>query len=128
MAARLLFFGQLASMCRQLTAVGGMMQVARVPPGERSYTRFRDKQAPKLQAAVGHTDFQPLADVHPYRLHRAYLAASRLAPSMLRRLPARLLETELRLKGESGDPDAALTELIAWVAGGGAATARTVAR
>jgi hypothetical protein len=62
-------------------------------------------------------DFRPLADLHPYRLHRAYLAASRIGAPILQGLPARVLETELRLKGESGDPDAALTELIAFLAG-----------
>jgi hypothetical protein len=29
-----------------------------------------------------------------------------------------VLETELRLKGESGDPDAALTDLIAFLSAG----------
>jgi hypothetical protein len=39
-----------------------------------------------------------------------------------------VLETELRLKGESGDPDAALTELIAFLAGGQIAAQRRAAR
>jgi DNA polymerase III delta subunit len=116
MQARLAFFGQLASLCRQLTAVAGMVEVAGIAPGERNYNRFRERQAPKLQAGVG--DFRPLADLHPYRLHRAYLAASRIGAPILQGLPARVLETELRLKGESGDPDAALTDLIAFLAGG----------
>jgi DNA polymerase III delta subunit len=116
MQARLAFFGQLASLCRQLTAVAGMVEVAGIAPGERNYNRFRERQAPKLQAGVG--GFRPLADLHPYRLHRAYLAASRIGAPILQGLPARVLETELRLKGESGDPDAALTDLIAFLAGG----------
>ena len=115
MQARLAFFGQLASLCRQLTAVAGMVEVAGIAPGERNYNRFKERQAPKLQAGVG--DFRPLADLHPYRLHRAYLAASRIGAPILQGLPARVLETELRLKGESGDPDAALTDLIAFLAG-----------
>jgi DNA polymerase III delta subunit len=115
MQARLAFFGQLASLCRQLTAVAGMVEVAGIAPGERNYNRFRERQAPKLQAGTG--DFRPLADLHPYRLHRAYLAASRIGAPILQGLPARVLETELRLKGESGDPDAALTDLIAFLAG-----------
>jgi DNA polymerase III delta subunit len=115
MQARLAFFGQLASLCRQLAAVAGMVEVAGIAPGERNYNRFRERQAPKLQAGVG--DFRPLADLHPYRLHRAYLAASRIGAPILQGLPARVLETELRLKGESGDPDAALTDLIAFLAG-----------
>ena len=126
MQARLAFFGQLASLCRQLTAVAGMVEVAGVEPGERNYNRFKDRQAPKLQAGVG--EFKPLADLHPYRLHRAYLAAGRIGAPILHGLPARVLETELRLKGESGDPDAALTELIAFLAGGQLQAQRRVAR
>ena len=126
MQARLAFFGQLASLCRQLTAVAGMVEVAGVTPGERNYNRFKDHQAPKLQAGVG--DFKPLADLHPYRLHRAYLAAGRIGAPILHGLPARVLETELRLKGESGDPDAALTDLIAFLAGGQLQAQRRVAR
>ncbi|HVR30311.1 MAG TPA: hypothetical protein VMS86_12345 [Thermoanaerobaculia bacterium] len=116
MAARLAFFGQLAQLCRQLTAVGGMMQVAGVAPGERNYNRFKERQAAKLQGGIEGGDFRPLGGLHPYRLHRAYLAASRLGAPLLARLPARVLETELRLKGESDDPDAALTDLVAWLA------------
>ena len=126
MQARLAFFGQLASLCRQLTAVAGMVEVAGITPGERNYNRFKDLQAPKLQAGVG--DFKPLADLHPYRLHRAYLAAGRIGAPILHGLPARVLETELRLKGESGDPDAALTDLIAFLAGGQLQAQRRVAR
>jgi DNA polymerase-3 subunit delta len=126
MQARLAFFGQLASLCRQLTAVAGMVEVAGIAPGERNYNRFRERQAPKLQAGVG--DFRPLADLHPYRLHRAYLAASRIGAPILQSLPARVLETELRLKGESGDPDAALTDLIAFLAGSQLQAQRRVSR
>ena len=58
----------------------------------------------------------PLAGLHPFRLHRAYLAASGMDEAYLARLPWRVLETELALKGESGDPAAALGELLAEVA------------
>jgi hypothetical protein len=95
-----------------------------VAPGERSYNRFKERQAPKLQGAVGDSQFRPLGELHPYRLHRAYLAASRIGAPILTGLPARVLETELRLKGESGDPDAAMTDLIAWLAGSSTAPAR----
>jgi hypothetical protein len=38
---------------------------------------------------------------------------------MLARLPADVLDTELQLKGESGQPDAALADLVARVASAG---------
>ena len=41
LAARLSFFSLLASFCRQLVAVRGMMRVARVPAGEGNYARFK---------------------------------------------------------------------------------------
>jgi DNA polymerase III delta subunit len=128
MQARLAFFGQLAQLCRQLTAVAGMMELQGVAPGERNYNRFKERQAPKLQGSVGGGDFRPLGELHPYRLHRAYLAASRIGAPILVGLPARVLETELRLKGESGDPDAAMTELIAWLAGSTSNPARGASR
>jgi hypothetical protein len=58
-----------------------------------------------------------VAGLHPFRLHRVYLAASRFEAATLMRLPARVLETELRIKGESGEAEAAIYELIAELAG-----------
>lgn len=118
LATRLSFFSLLADFCRQLTAVAGMMRAARVPAGERSYPRFKSRWAPTLQGAVpGLADEapNPLSGLHPYRLHRAYLAASRAPEEALRDLPARVLETELRIKGESGDADVALADLVAYL-------------
>ncbi|HEX9669601.1 MAG TPA: hypothetical protein VGC93_08965 [Thermoanaerobaculia bacterium] len=115
--ARLAFFGLFASFCRQLTAVAGMMRLARVPPGETHYPRFRDRHAPALQGQLPAGGKNPLAGLHPYRLHRAYLAASRLPAPLLARLPAEVLETELQMKGESGEADVALARLVAYVAG-----------
>ena len=50
------------------------------------------------------------------RLHfpifKAYQAAGRIPAATLDTLPARVLETERRLKGDSGDPDAALAALV----------------
>jgi hypothetical protein len=113
LAARLTFFSLLSSFCRQLVAVRGMMRVARIPPGETNYGRFKNSHAPALQAEIPTGGKNPLAGLHPFRLHRAYLAACRLSEPLLARLPADLLETELQLKGESGDPDVALTRLVA---------------
>jgi DNA polymerase III subunit delta len=119
--ARLAFFGLFASFCRQLTAIRGMMRVARVPQGEENYSRFKARWAPALQGELALPEGKgknPLAGLHPFRLHRAYLAASRLPERFLARLPADVLDAELRLKGESGEADAALAEIVVRVAAG----------
>ncbi|HEY3569832.1 MAG TPA: hypothetical protein VGP73_18000 [Thermoanaerobaculia bacterium] len=113
LAARLSFFSLLSSFCRQLVAVRGMMRVARVPAGESNYPRFKDRHAPGLQSEIPTGGKNPLAGLHPFRLHRAYLAACRLPEPFLARLPADLLETELQIKGESGEADVALARLVA---------------
>jgi len=118
-ATRLAFFSLFASFCRQLTAVSGMMRLARVPGGETHYHRFRDRHAPALQGELPAGGRNPLAGLHPFRLHRAYLAASRLPAPLLARLPAEVLETELQMKGESGEADVALARLVAHVASAG---------
>lgn len=124
-SARLAFFGLFAGFCRQLTAVRGLMRLARVPAGESNYGRFKAQHAPALQASLPTGGKNPVAGLHPFRLHRVYMAASRLPEPFLSTLPADVLETELQLKGESGEPDAALAGLIARVATAGRArTAR----
>ncbi len=84
--ARLSFFALFATFCRQLTAIRGLMRVARVPAGEANYARFKDRLAPALQGEVPHLAGarNPVAGLHPFRLHRAYLG--RLAHA---RAPAR---------------------------------------
>lgn len=119
--ARLAFFGLFASFCRQLTAIRGMMRVARVPAGEENYSRFKARWAPALQGEIALPEGKgknPLAGLHPFRLHRAYLAASRLPERLLAHLPADVLDAELRLKGESAEADAALAEIVVRVAVG----------
>ena len=66
----------------------------------------------------------PLAGLHPFRLHRAYLAASRLPEPLLAKLPSDLLETEFQLKGESGEADVALARLVARLSQAGGRPAR----
>lgn len=119
-ASRLAFFGLVASFCRHLTAVRGMMAVAGVPAGERSYPRFKSRWAPKLAAELPGGGKSPLAGLHPFRLHKAYLAACRLPEAFLAALPWAVLETELQLKGESTDPDGALARLLLRLATAGA--------
>ena len=112
---RLSFFSLFASFCRHLTAIRGMMRVARIPSGEGNFARFRDRLAPALQGEVPGGGKNPLAGLHPFRLHKAYLASSRLPEEVAVRLPSDLLETELQLKGESDEADAALADLVARV-------------
>lgn len=112
LAARLSFFSLFASFCRQLVAVRGMMKVARVGANEANYGRFKNSHAPALQSEIPTGGKNPLAGLHPFRLHRAYLAACRLPEPFLARLPADLLETELQIKGESGEADVALARLV----------------
>jgi hypothetical protein len=115
LAARLSFFALFAGFCRNLTAVRGMMAVAGVRAGERNYGRFKSGLAPRLQGELAGRK-SPLAGLHPYPLHRAYLTVPRMSGEFLARLPWRVLETELALKGESAEPETALAELVVEVA------------
>jgi len=112
-AARLSFFALLAGFCRQLVAVAGVARVHRVPAGVRSYSQFKSRWADALKADLPQGGKNPLAGLHPFRLHRAYLAASRMDRALLPRLPWLVLETEMQIKGESGEPDAAIAALMA---------------
>lgn len=111
-AERLAIFSLIAAFARQLAALSGVLAATGVRPGERSYPRFKSNVAPRLQGEIAGIEKNPLAGVHPFRLHRAYLAVGNVDPAVAARLPALVLETELRLKGEGGSPDAALADLI----------------
>lgn len=111
-SARLSFFGLLAGFCRQLTAVAGIARLRNIPSGIRNYNQFKSRWVPRLQAELDEGK-NPLAGLHPFRLHRAYLAASRMDRDLLARLPALVFETETRIKGESSEPDVAITQLMA---------------
>jgi len=116
-AERLSFFSLLAGFCRQLVAVGGLLSSVRAPRGEGNYNRFKERIAPELQKALADGRKSPVAGIHPFRLHRVYLAASGLGDPWLARVPARLLDLELQMKGESSDPQAALSSWVAELAG-----------
>lgn len=115
--ARLRFFSLLARFCRQLVAIAGLVQLQNMPWGEGNYRVFKDRFAPRLQGELLEGLPSPLAGAHPYQLHRAYLTASSIcrnprARVALSELPSWVLETELRLKGEASDGDAALVALL----------------
>ncbi|MEM1206045.1 MAG: hypothetical protein AAGN66_22635 [Acidobacteriota bacterium] len=113
MAARLSFFSLLAGYCRQLAAVAGMARMTGVPAGVRNYNQFKTRWAPKLQGDAPGGGKNPLAGLHPFRLHRAYLAASQIHRAALLGLPWKVLETELQVKGEASDADTAVAKLLA---------------
>ena len=117
LAARLMFFGSLAGFCRRIVAVRGIAAAVRVPGGERNYGRFSTQWAPKLQGEIPGLAKNPLAGMKPFPVFKAYLAAGRIPAATIDTLPARVLETERRLKGDSGDPDAALAALVLALAG-----------
>ncbi len=117
---RLSFFSLLAAFCRHLIAVRGAQQLAGVAGGERDFNRFKQRTASALQGKLPGLAKNPLAGLKEYRLFKAYVAAQRLTPAQLARLPERVLETERRLKGDSGDPEAALAELVLELARTGA--------
>ena len=116
MAARLSFFALLAGFCRQLNAVVGMARSAGVPAGVRSYQQFKSQWAPRLQGEPPAGGKNPLTGLHPFRLHRAYLAASRMDRDLVAHLPWTLLETEIRIKGGSSESDVAIAQLLAYLA------------
>ncbi len=118
MAARLSLWALLAGFCRHLTAIGGAIESGRVRAGESNFQRFKSAVAPKLQASLESGAANPLASLHPYRLHKAYLASGRMAARAREALPARVLEVEEQLKGGSGSPDLVLTAFVTGLAGG----------
>ncbi|MDX1630867.1 MAG: hypothetical protein R3234_03345 [Thermoanaerobaculia bacterium] len=107
------FFSLLASFCRQLVAIRGLLDRLEIPAGEGSYSRFKDRLAPALSRELPEGIPNPLGRLHPFRLHRAYLAAGRLSSETAASLPWKVLEAEQALKGESGDRKAALARLLA---------------
>lgn len=111
-AARLSFLALLAGFARQLTALSGLVELARVGRRPVSYRQFKNQIAPKLQADLAEGRKSPVAGLHPYRLYRAYTVVCRVPSERLETLPARVLETERQLKGESSRPDVALTALV----------------
>jgi DNA polymerase III delta subunit len=119
--ARLRFFGQLAAFCRRLTVISGLVEAGSLPRNESNYQRFRSKLAPQLEmGAVPGRDVRLFSrKMHAFPLHKAYLAARRFSTVEMARLPGRVLDTELQLKGESDDADAALSGLIVWLATAG---------
>ena len=124
MGARLSTFSLLADFARQLVSVQGLLRDTGAPAGQRNYNQFKNSVAPKLQGELAGGLANPVAKLHPFRLHRVYLAASRHQSRDLGRLLPRLLETEMALKGESGAAETALMELVTELGAGRPAPSR----
>lgn len=114
-ATRLSFMALLSDYCRQLSALRALLKLHRLEGCERNYNRFKTRLAPILQGEQPGGLKSPVAGLHPFRLHRVYLAATRKGAAG-EDLAWLALETELRLKGESAEADAALAALLARVA------------
>lgn len=112
MAARLSFFAVLVRFCRQLVAVAGLVKIREVPWGERNYNRFKDRWVPLLQEDLREGASSPLAGAHPFQVFRAYQTASTLPVDAIAHFPAWVLDTELRIKGDSSEADTALFQLV----------------
>ena len=119
MAMRLSFFALLATYCRHLAAIDGALERSGLPRGEKNFNRFKSSIAPGLQKDLPGKAKNPLTGLHPFRLHKAYLAASRMPRARIAGLPDRVLEVEMCLKGESRSPDSALELLVAEIASPG---------
>lgn len=112
-SALLPFFSLVANFCRQMVAIQGITALLRLPTRQSNYFRFKSDLAPKISGTLPGNLPNPVARLHPFRLHRAYLAAGRMPVDQLETLPCRLLEVEMGLKGESRDPKAVMTSLLA---------------
>jgi DNA polymerase III delta subunit len=112
LTARLSFFALLAGFARQLTAVSDLVQKAGAARREVPYPVFKEQLAPRLQAELSDHRRNPVAGLHPYRLYRIYSVACRIPAARIADLPSRVLATEVRLKGDSGQPDAALMAFV----------------
>lgn len=111
-AARLSFFALLAGFARQLTILSHLSDELEIRQRSDSYPAFKNQIAPRLQADLSSGRPSPVAGLHPYRLFRAFTVASRIPARVVQDLPAKILETELRLKGESGQPEVALSSFV----------------
>ncbi|MCY3968371.1 MAG: hypothetical protein OXG74_00425 [Acidobacteria bacterium] len=118
--ARFSFLSLLAGRCQQLATVHGIA-MAQGLPEERDFNGFKARVLPKLMAELPDGQRKPRA----YALFQIFKAAmARRDPEAvaeLAELPWKILETEVRLRGGSGDEDTALEALVAAVAGAGAA-------
>jgi len=117
LAEKLYLFSTLAGFARDVVRVGGAIELCAVARDVESKVTFEAKVAPRLQGKLEGVESNPLAKKKAFQLYRPYRAASRFSAMELAALPALALETELRLKGESDDPDSALAVLVLALAG-----------
>ena len=115
---RFRFLSLLAGRCQQLAAVHGLAMAHGLPEA-RNYNGFKAQVLPKLMAEWPGATKKPSA--WPlFNLYKAAMARrSPEAVAAMGELPWKVLEAEIRLRGGSGEDDAALEALVLAVAGGG---------
>ena len=115
---RFRFLSLLAGRCQQLAAVHGIAMAHGLPEAG-NFNGFKARVLPKLMAEWPGTTKKPT----PWPLFNLYAAAmARRGPeavAAMGELPWKVLETETRLRGGSGEDAAALEALVLAVAGGG---------
>lgn len=115
---RFRFLSLLAGRCQQLAAVHGIA-MAHGLPETRNFNGFKARVLPKLMAEWPGSTKKP----GPWPLFNLYKAAmARRSPeavAAMGELPWKVLETETRLRGGSGEDAAALEALVLAVTGGG---------
>ncbi len=115
---RFRFLSLLAGRCQQLAATHGIAMAHSLLEA-RNFNGFKARVLPKLMAQWPDAVKKP----GPWPLFNMYKAAmARRGPeavSAMSELPWRVLETETRLRGGSGEAAAALEALVLAVAGGG---------
>ena len=115
---RFRFLSLLAGRCQQLAAVHGIAMAHGLPEAG-NFNGFKARVLPKLMAEWPGTTKKPT----PWPLFNLYTAAmARRGPeavAAMGELPWKVLETETRLRGGSGEDAAALEALVLAVAGGG---------
>lgn len=122
------FFALLAQYAQHIAVVRALIERLGLRKVERNYRRFQSELVGRLQAEPAPGIDNPIANLHPFRLHRIYLAAARWSSSAARQLPWMVLEAETRLKGDSSSPPAVLSELVLRLAHASAAAHKKTAR
>ena len=114
---RLGVLSQLITLSKRLAAMRTIAAREKIPFTEGNYKRFEANLYQRFTAPVPGITGNPLAAIrHPFPMFKLYQAAGRIPAAALERLPALALETERRLKGDSGEPDAALTAFVLAIA------------
>ena len=111
------FFGLLAGFCQHMAAIHGVLARVQLPTAY-NFNAFKSRVLPQLKGELP----ESVAKIAPFRLFKAYRAASlRQGPEadrMMAKLPWKVLETDIQIRGGTDDRTVALEALVAMLAGG----------